>query len=172
MKVQFLEVWYLLNTFKYPFSQSFNDSCQSSSMRSIFVGINTSQVTYWREPYILDSHMCISSSFYPHPELAASVIRVPSESRESVKGGPREDYIVSNSCSGRELKFFTKKSLDTRSWIIIKEEISPILQNLFHLQEFEQKYHYKLWKSSSLISSRLTCNSKIDIHGEYNFQDI
>lgn len=107
---------------RYPFSQSFNESCQSSSMRSRSASRSTSQVT-GREPDILDSDMCISSSFCSHPELAALVIRVPLEWRESVKGGPGEGTL-SKKYGGWGLKFLEKRSGGTRSETILDYSIT------------------------------------------------
>lgn len=129
-----------MHVLRYPFSQSFSESCQSSSMRSRSASRRTSQVT-WREPDILHSDMCISSSFCPHLELAALVIRVPLEWRESVKGGPGEDTI-SKKFGGWGLKFLEKISGGTRSETILDYSIT------FPPPELNDDTHFHSFKSS------------------------
>lgn len=129
-----------MNVLRYPFSQSFNESCQSSSMRSRSTSRNTTQVKL-REPDVLDSDMCISSSFCPHLELAALVIKVPLEWRESVKGGPGED-TVSNKFAGWGLKFLDKSG-GTRSETILDYSIT------FPPSELNDDTHFHSFKSSA-----------------------
>eukprot|EP01018_Ginkgo_biloba_P033357 Gb_11952 [translate_table: standard] len=103
-----------MHVLKYPFRQSFSESRQSSPMRSRSAGRNTSCQGTWSDSDIVDSDTCLSRGFWPHLELAALVIRVPLEQRESVKGGPEED-TVSNETGGWGLRFLEKNGDDSRS---------------------------------------------------------
>lgn len=90
----------------YPSRQNFGEPCQSNSMRSRSEGRNMVQATQ-REPNVLNSNVSLSSPFSPDLELAALVIKIPLEWRESVKGGQGED-AASNEFGGWGLKFLAK----------------------------------------------------------------